>query len=110
MRGHERIIEMRQNRQKPAFVFINDFPCKTDWADWLGDHATIEIQPADRIEYMDLRFLIGCKVSVSAIVEERAKRLFKACIDAGATTVAACHVQRDRGQFDQAGWVEVHHG
>jgi DNA (cytosine-5)-methyltransferase 1 len=31
MKGHNTIIASRLCRNKPPFVFVNDYPCKTDW-------------------------------------------------------------------------------
>jgi hypothetical protein len=109
MNGHTQIIEMRRNRMKPEFVFINDYPCKTDWF-YFADHATVSICPTEAIETLDLRFLQGIKVNVSALTEKRAKAIFEACKDAGALQVAAVHVQPEKHPLDQTGWCEVWHG
>jgi hypothetical protein len=103
MRGHEKIIEMRRNRFAPKIVFVNDWPCKTDWFEH-QDHATV-CTHGDSIEALDLRFLVGLTVSISSHVEVRAKALAKACREACAATVAACHIQP--GVLHGSGWVEV---
>lgn len=108
MKGHTQIIEMRKNRMKPEFVFINDYPCQTDWFEF-AENATVSIDPKEAITATDLRFLIGLKVSVSSLSEKRAKDLFHACKQAGAETVAACHVQPDKHPLEQSGWSEVFH-
>lgn len=109
MRGHIEIIKLRAIRIKPEFVFINDYECRTDWFEF-SDHATVSICPTEAIETLDLRFLAGIKVSVSSLTEKRAKALFKACKEAGATAVAAVHVQPEKHPLDQNGWAEVFHG
>lgn len=105
MRGHEHLIELRRAKKSPRYVFVNDYPCQTDWFQ-TGDHATI-CTAGDSVELLDLRCLVGLIVSVSAISESRAKALLDACKRAGAAVVAACHVQADRHQFDQSGWTAI---
>lgn len=85
MRGHERIIDMRRAGMRPAIVFLNDYPCKTDWPEH-GDHATVCVA-GDQPEWLDLRFLVGMRVSVSASTEARGRRFMAACQKAGAATV-----------------------
>ena len=41
MRGHHELIEMRRNRKAPRMVFLNDYPCETDWFENPGDAVTI---------------------------------------------------------------------
>jgi hypothetical protein len=105
MRGHGKIIEMRMAGKTPPFVFVNDYPCKTDWFD-VGDHATV-CTHGDSVSSIDMRFLVGLRVSISATSEGRAKALFESAKRAGAAVVAACHVKPERHQFDQDGWVEI---
>lgn len=107
MRGHEPIIAMRQRGKKPAFVFINDYPCDTDWVPH-GDHATVSTA-GDVIQLLDLRFLIGLKVSISAESEVRAMALFDQCKAAGAACVGAAHIDKTRKPWDQHGWSSVWH-
>ena len=106
MRGHEAIIAMRQTGKRPAIVFLNDYPCKTDWADH-GDHATVEVFQ-DQPEWLDLRFLVGMRVSVSASSETRGKRFMEACKRAGAATVAAGAPLLADKRFN-ASWSDVWH-
>lgn len=107
MQGHQEIIQMRIERKKPTFVFLNDYPAKQIE---LGDFGSVCISPTEAIETLDLRFLKGLKVSASSHTEKRAKALLKACIDAGATTVAACHVKPSLKLNECLGWSEVWHG
>jgi hypothetical protein len=77
MRGQEKVIEMRLRGKKPAMVFLNDWPCRTDWFE-TGDHATISTD-GDPTESLDMRFLVGTAVSISSESESRAKALYEAC-------------------------------
>ena len=105
MKGHETLIQLRQAGRKPQIVFINDYPCKTDWSEY-GDHATI-CTAGDALSSIDFRCVVGLTVSISASTEARAKALFAKAKNFGATTVAACHYLPGR---QQTGWAEVHHG
>ena len=106
MRGHERLIEYRLKGKAPRFVFVNDYPCKTDWHENPGDAVTICTE-GDVVQLLDLRFLVGLRVSVSSPSEVRAQALFDRCKAAGAAMVAACHVQDGVGRWRQSGWTEV---
>lgn len=106
MRGQENIIAMRLCGKVPKIVFLNDYDCKTDWVD-CGDHATVCCDK-DTISSLDLRFLVGLTVSISASTEARAKALFAKAKWFGAKTAAACHVQTDKTAFDQSGWTEIY--
>lgn len=105
MRGHEQIIALRKQRLAPEIVFVNDFPCKTDWYE-RGDFPTITTA-GDKIEYLDLRFLINLTVSICALSEERAKTLFKAAQACGATTIAAAHIKPPQNPYLADGWAII---
>lgn len=115
MRGHEAIIRMRTGLgKKPVFVFINDYPCETDWFDAGGKFARVSVHNDD-VTQLDLRFLMGLSVSITASTEARAKALFDLAKQAGAVTVASCHVKYGVHEFQQDGWAqawrkEVAHG
>lgn len=115
MRGHEAIIRMRTELgKKPVFVFINDYPCDTDWFGGDSKFARVCIH-GDELSSLDLRFLMGLSVSISASTESRAKTLFDLAKQAGAVTVASCHVKYGVHEFQQDGWAqawrkEVAHG
>lgn len=119
MRGHEQIIRMRVAGQKPAIVFMCDFltPKSLDWHNpgekygekWLPDHATVEFEPTERIERLDLRFLNGLRVSLSCSTENRAKALSDACKRHGATMVAATHAIEVNPHRFESGWTEIWH-
>ena len=108
MRGHEPILAMRKRGKRPAIVFLNDFACpkEMDWAEY-GEHATVDVH-ADQPEQIDLRFLIGMRVSISAEDEGRARRFVQACKDAGAVLIGVCVVQRIGGRFEST-WSDVWH-
>lgn len=108
MRGHEAIIRMRLRRQVPAIVFINDYPCLTDW-ERHGDHATVCVD-GDVLQALDLRFLVGLRVSISSGNEDRARRLFEMAKSAGAAFVAAGHTKPDIQPWEQDGWTEIWRG
>jgi ATP-dependent Clp protease adapter protein ClpS len=107
MRGQEQIIAARMAGKKPSIVFLNDYPCKTDWFE-TGEHVTV-CTDGDLMTSMDFRFLIGLRVSISALTEQRAKAIFERVKQAGAGVVAACHVQEHQHPLDAAGWSFVYH-
>lgn len=108
MRGHLPIIEMRRAGKRPSFVFINDWLCPTDWVQH-GDHATVSVAGSN-IAGLDLRYLVGLKVSITSHDEARAKQLFEAAKRHGAAVVAAGVVDPTCAIWNQKGWTEVWHG
>lgn len=106
MKGHDNIIAMRRAGQRPALVFINDYPCAVDWLDRM-DHATVDVS-GDQPEWLDLRFLVGLRVSITGSTEKRAKRLMEACKRAGCVTVAAGAPEFRNGRWWES-WGEVWH-
>jgi hypothetical protein len=105
MTGHEQIIAMRKRGIKPEIVFINDFPCQTDWAEY-QEHATVCVHN-DLIESLDIRFLVGMAVSVSTTKENRAKALLNACKRASVSIVSVCCVNPDQHSSSQTGFAEI---
>ena len=105
MRGHTEIIAARMQRKAPSFVFVNDYPCKTDWFE-RAEQATV-CTHGDAIDTLDLRYLVGLRVSISATTEARAQALFARVKAAGAAAVAAVHVQPDCHPTAQRGWCQV---
>lgn len=105
MHGHTAIIAARMQRQAPRFVFVNDYPCKSDWFEQ-GEQATV-CTHNDAIGGLDLRFLVGLRVSISATTEARAQALFERVKAAGAAAVAAVHVQPGIAPSAQRGWCQV---
>lgn len=104
MKGHEPIVAMRRAGKRPSIVFLNDFPCATDWPRF-GDHPTVEVH-GDQPEWLDLRFLVGLNVSISASTEKRGRRLLEACKKAGASVVGAGYSERINGRYESV-WNEV---
>jgi hypothetical protein len=105
MHGHTDIIANRMQGRAPRFVFVNDYPCKTDWFE-RGEQATV-CTHGDSVNSLDLRFLVGLRVSVSATTESRAMALFERVKAAGAAAVAAVHVLPNCSPSAQRGWCQV---
>lgn len=77
MTGHQELIAMRRAGLKPAFAWVADFPCKTDWEKW-GDQPQICVH-GDTPELEDFRFLVGVTVIVDGQEPSRVDRIAKAC-------------------------------
>ena len=110
MKGHEGIIKLRLAGKAPELILLDDLFHPSPMVDW----DTYDCMPTvcvhgNAIEGLDLRFLVGCKVSVTSHSEDRAKRLFNACKAAGATWVAASHTEI-HGYKAKTGWTEIYHG
>lgn len=118
MHGHIPLMAMRKRGIKPGIVFLNDYPCETskDWHNpgeefgesWGLDHATV-CTVGDVIQLLDLRFLVGMRVSITSTTEIRAKALFEQAKAHGAMTVGACHVIEKKNKPCGTGWCEVWH-
>lgn len=91
MTGHRELITMRRAGYKPAFVFVNDFPCKTDWAKF-GDHPTVSVD-GDTPELQDFRFLVGVTAIVAGFDPDRVKRITDACMTHAKRVVACVSTQ-----------------
>ena len=107
MRGHSKIIEMRKDGQAPKFIFINDYPCKTDWFENC-DHATVCVS-GDALYNLDLRFVVGLRVSISASTEGRARVIMEMAKEAGAITVGAGVTAPGVPLWTQSGWSDIWH-
>lgn len=105
MRGHKEIIAARLAKKAPSFVFLNDYPCRTDWFE-NAEHATV-CTHGDLLSGLDLRFLVNLSVTITAMSEDRAKGLFERVKAAGAATVAACHVNPGKPALNQSGWAQI---
>lgn len=103
MKGHEEIIHVRSLGHMPEWVFINDYPCATNWQ-LFNDFATVCVD-GDNIRRLDMRFLVGCKVSIASHSERRAKALLEAC-KPYAVTIAAGVID-DKPLSQQKGWTEI---
>lgn len=102
MKGHEALIQLRAAGRVPKYVFINDYPCSTDWFQW-GEQATVCVA-GDPLSSIDFRFLNGVTAIITGSTEKRTQILFNKAKQY-AKTVAACH---NKGK--EIGWTEVHHG
>ena len=105
MKGHEKLIALRNQGLRPSMVFINDFLCPTDWFETGDRHITICVA-GDKLDRVDLRFLVGLTVSATRYDENRAKELMDACKRGGAAVVGAGHCMGD-GPRRGTGWCEV---
>lgn len=105
MRGHEHIITVRKAGRTPEWVFLNDWPCETNWAEF-GEHATV-CTHNDVVARLDLRFLVGLNVSISATSEDRAKALYECAKTFGARLIGACCLQPERAPREQSGWCAI---
>lgn len=106
MRYHNEIIERRKAGKVPPVVFVNDYPMTNDKRHDALTFDTVCVD-GDVIQLLDLRFLVGLKVSISSLSETRARALAEKCKASGAAVVAACHVQQDKHGWLQTGWAEV---
>lgn len=98
MNGHRELITMRRAGLKPAFVFVNDFPCKTDWAKW-GDHPTVSVA-GDTPELQDFRFLVGVTAIVAGFDAERVKRIAESCKAHAKRVIASVSTQVGAFRFE----------
>lgn len=91
MRGHEELIRVRQSGLKPAgLVFVNDYDVVPDVFRWIENGQSPHVSThGDNVSALDLRFLIGLKVSVDGHDPMRVKALAAACRKAGAEYVIA---------------------
>ena len=105
MRGHEEIIRMRLDGLAPEIIFINDFPCQTDWFD-NDDYCTVCVHQ-EPIKTLDMRFCAGLTVSILSDSENRAKELLEACKQAGVRVCASSHHQVGKLGWQQEGWSTV---
>ena len=88
MQGHHQLIALRQSGVKPSIVFVNDYPCRTDWQQHM-DNPTVSVFDTP-LENIDFRFATGIRVSITAANAGRAQFLFDKAIEAGAEVVACC--------------------
>ena len=106
MNGHELIIAERIAGYAPAWVYVNDYPCQTNWEKY-GDIPQV-CTHGDNIHRLDLRFLRGLKVNASSPIESRAKQLFEAVKAVGVALVTCGHIQIDKSPSQQDGWFDVY--
>lgn len=93
MNGHESIIQMRRDRMKPAFVWLQDAQhAPTDYA--------VTLSPTENPEALDLRFLVGTTVLAESGNRKRLGAMLKACMDAKAKRVITNLHQRNGVRFE----------
>lgn len=108
MYGHEQIIQNRLAGHVPRVVFFHDEPMpkcfinEREVADTVCTHG-------DVIQLLDLRFVVGLRVSISSGSEVRAKALFERCKAAGASVVAAVHTMDPKDGNWRKSWCEIWH-
>lgn len=93
MRGHENVIQVREQGLKPAgVVWLCDHPVKPDFLEWRyrddGRSPTV-CTHGDQLESIDLRFLVGLTVEVCGEDAKRVKALAVKARKAGAESVTA---------------------
>lgn len=104
MHGHEPLIALRLRGQRPTLVGVHIGPDRdwlaSHWQEWEGLTPHLLIEPADSIASLDLRCLVGLMVDVSGDVSDapRVRRVFDACVAAGASRVMGA-LHRTRGEI-----------
>ena len=95
MIGDMPLKRMRMARKAPAAVWvwvgINPTEMSSLWAEIpeFVNHAHVDILPSDRIELLDLRFVIGLQVHIDGDdTRERILKAHRAFTEAGASLVA----------------------
>lgn len=90
MKGHERIIAMRKTGRMPSVGVNVSQSSICPWFDWLETKVpgvmTVWIEPSDKPEKLDLRFLVGLHVCVTADGDV-SQDLVDACVKAKAARV-----------------------
>ena len=90
MRGHEALLTLRRNGQRPAHVTLQAHDGRP-YAWWLTAELmpfpTVQIEPGDTPELLDLRFVVGLPVIVDCDDAQRLERLADAVHAAGALKV-----------------------
>ncbi len=107
MQGQQHILAMRKSGYAPDIVFVNDYPCKTDWFDE-GLAATVCVY-RDRIELLDMRFLVGLTVCITSDNLDRAKRLYAVAKACGAARIGACQTTNHKNPSMSDGWAAIWH-
>lgn len=88
MKGHDKIIEARRRRQKPAVINFIDYKIKWDLE--FGDVWVVD----EPLHLLDLRFIVGCLVTISSDNQERCDQLEQLCKQHGAKQIAAGLVRK----------------
>lgn len=83
MRGHDHIIQARKRGIKPAVINIIDRPFALEL------EPTEVVVHGDRLIDLDLRFVLGCLVTISCEDQNRLDWLTQTCQKHGARQIAA---------------------
>lgn len=91
MRGQERIAEARRGGYRPALIWVEADgynPGFTRLAQ-LGfpRQDTLEIEPGENLQRLDLRCVVGCIVDVTGKDQARVAAIARACTEHGAAHV-----------------------
>lgn len=106
MYGQDQIIKNRLAGIAPRVVFIFDDPLPRDFINEREVADTV-CTAGDVIQLLDLRFLVGMRVSLTSSSELRAKAMFERCKAAGAVVVAGCHtMDPSKGDWRKS-WCEI---
>jgi hypothetical protein len=102
MRHHEPLIAMRRHGAKPAKVRLevgHVSPEAEHWPRWRPHEAHIAFSLTDDPRLLDLRFLVGCDVTIDGFwpddevrLETRMRQLFEASIRARVSSVSVLHL------------------
>lgn len=106
MRGHEMLIQLLLDGRKTPFIFINDYPCATEWSEY--DETPTVCVHGDLLPTLDIRFVSGATVSISSQNKDRAMELFDMAIESGAKTVVSGHTVSKPHQVES--WTGVWYG
>lgn len=100
MRGHEPIVKMRMCGLRPTTVWVTDNGADLDWHKF-GSSPEVEIQKAERLDMLDLRWAAGLQVNISTMGKERAKQTFNAFLAVSPKRVisTACELLETNGKL-----------
>lgn len=98
MRGHQQLIQMRLGGVVPAYgVEVETGPTSSGWPEqWAALHAKhgvhspkayVHISPVDRLERIDLRWVVGIEARVEGTDAARVEAVMEALTGAGASRV-----------------------
>ena len=111
MRGHEHIKTMRLQGAVPGLIFVDTDPCQ--WQTWRTWHtetphnAHVEIEPADFIAGLDMRFARGMKILVNGSDDARVKAVGRAFERVGAARVVTATIRKTGNVFDVTHFTDI---
>ena len=111
MKGHLPLIAMRRAGKAPVLVSLYDTDvCQwRDWQDWeeLGALPQILIESTDAPHRLDLRFLVGLRVTIAVSSADRLTALAGACRRAGAVQVVGSARKFDGDRMTTLAHIEL---